>query len=1336
MKRNATKWIGLLLVVALLAGLFPTAVLADAAARSLPTEAEVRMVSVFHLGTEETDVCYYSDDWFLEDSSELNYALATLSAQACAASFSDTPDRTGIKISDLLTALGFSDIELNDYYKTPIMLEDSFGCLAAHRTIEDAEGNEFTLLAVFPRNAGYEYEWMSDFDIGAAGAHEGFNEARDEVLRFLKQYIGKHEISGDLKVWGTGYSRGAGAANLVGGFLAEDTGYFGADVSIAPEDIFFYTIGTPRTITTGLKKSEVLNVSTARTGEQYADTPGETFAYAGTDGVIDPAAAQYAGIHNFTALGDYITKLPSEDWGFTCYGTTTQISYDDPTMLDWLALFSPETAEALRLLPEGYATEIPAVTVDVDSASLVPTGETISPDGLITRRLKALEAMSGGREGFIEHGTDKYLGAFACIYGTDWENVHQNIQNKENRKLMIKAGALNYLAYAQALQGEGVSDAKAVSEAVQQILETAGIKQTAEDHETYSVQNAIADVLNFLLNEPTAEREQTIKALIPADYLPLYASLKAYMAEEGLEPTTLDGLAELAVGWAFAERETIQPIVRKAVPEKHQAIYDGICAETAAYADYLVENDVALPTTVDGIIATTVGFLRHVESYPTTMGLLKQGLALVPAETRPAVVQILSGGFPASEEDTALAKALLGEEAAPEDIAFAETVFAVLRACVEGNKDMNMTAQQVRSSLILMATGLLKVSTIGSLIYYGDFDVKFTTAVKEALDLVLSYKDPGAEAKTSHTLIEAADASLADLLTALGTEKTAEQVALLTATPAKLRAIAMTVLFGAETEYSVKNEVAAAATFLNTIPLVAPAHFHELYTAWLKAQNPACMIFESNGGSDVPAQLVQPGALAEKPADPKRGGYSFDGWFKDAERTTPWNFDTDRIGKLCTVLYAKWSYNSPAPSGGTTSGAVTVPVTGDENTIAVSATVSGATAAIKQPTTQELEKIIGASVRTGEVTIDVSGLGGGITKVAVPTEMMKAISNAVNDEANDAAALTLKLAGGSVELDAAALTAIMAQAGGSDVTVGLEQVRQNALSAVKAEAVAALDVRAVYEASVTSGGVPIHDFRGGKAAVKVGAPLKEGEDPRGVVLYYVAEDGTKTRINVTCADGYLIFEVAHFSTYVVSYDAQKGTACPRDASCPISAFTDADPAAWYHDGVHYVLETGIMQGLGDGSFLPDGTTSRAMAAMILWNLEGRPAMTGGAVFADVAADAWYADAVRWAAGTGVVTGWTEADGTRVFSPEADVTREQFAAMLYRYAKLRGEGFTGLWSFRLDFPDAADAAEWAYEPLCWMVMRGVINGMDGRLNPQGTATRAQVANMLYRFAYSA
>ncbi|MBE6998522.1 MAG: hypothetical protein E7427_10205, partial [Ruminococcaceae bacterium] len=183
---------------------------------------------------------------------------------------------------------------------------------------------------------------------------------------------------------------------------------------------------------------------------------------------------------------------------------------------------------------------------------------------------------------------------------------------------------------------------------------------------------------------------------------------------------------------------------------------------------------------------------------------------------------------------------------------------------------------------------------------------------------------------------------------------------------------------------------------------------------------------------------------------------------------------------------------------------------------------------------------------------------------------------------------------------------------------------------------------------------------------------------------------------------------------------------------PFDGYTDLDPAAWYRDGVAYVLSEGYMQGT-NGIFDPNGLTTRGAVAALLWSMAGKPDAAAAAPFADVAPGAPYADAVAWAAEQKIALGWTEEDGTAVFHPEDAVTREQFAAMLYRYARMQGMGFEGLWAFQLDFPDAAAVSDWAKESISWLVMKDVIRGMDGNLNPRGGATRAQIATMVQRFS---
>lgn len=184
--------------------------------------------------------------------------------------------------------------------------------------------------------------------------------------------------------------------------------------------------------------------------------------------------------------------------------------------------------------------------------------------------------------------------------------------------------------------------------------------------------------------------------------------------------------------------------------------------------------------------------------------------------------------------------------------------------------------------------------------------------------------------------------------------------------------------------------------------------------------------------------------------------------------------------------------------------------------------------------------------------------------------------------------------------------------------------------------------------------------------------------------------------------------------------------CPQDETCPIAEFEDSDPKAWYHDGVHYALEENLMKGINDTEFQPEATATRAMIVTILWRLEGQP-YGGSTSFTDVIDGAWYEDAVAWAAGSDIVTGYAN----NTFGPMDPITREQMAAILYRYAEYKGmdvSASTGLGSFS----DAASVGAWAEKAVKWACAEGLINGIGGKLVPQGNASRAEVATILFRF----
>ena len=178
-------------------------------------------------------------------------------------------------------------------------------------------------------------------------------------------------------------------------------------------------------------------------------------------------------------------------------------------------------------------------------------------------------------------------------------------------------------------------------------------------------------------------------------------------------------------------------------------------------------------------------------------------------------------------------------------------------------------------------------------------------------------------------------------------------------------------------------------------------------------------------------------------------------------------------------------------------------------------------------------------------------------------------------------------------------------------------------------------------------------------------------------------------------------------------------------------FEDVAPGAWYEEAVRYAYFHNIMEGMSETEFAPATALTRAMAVQILYNLEGQPDLSDenlGYPYEDVDAQAWYGDAVYWARITGVATGY--GDGT--FQPGDSITRQEFAQMLYNYAKYKGYDLSAEGDLST-FPDANSIADWAEAAMSWANGNELINGHDdGTLEPDGTATRAQAASILMQF----
>lgn len=178
---------------------------------------------------------------------------------------------------------------------------------------------------------------------------------------------------------------------------------------------------------------------------------------------------------------------------------------------------------------------------------------------------------------------------------------------------------------------------------------------------------------------------------------------------------------------------------------------------------------------------------------------------------------------------------------------------------------------------------------------------------------------------------------------------------------------------------------------------------------------------------------------------------------------------------------------------------------------------------------------------------------------------------------------------------------------------------------------------------------------------------------------------------------------------------------------PAMPFTDVNENDWFYDVVLYAYDNGLMTGVSATEFAPNQTTTRGMIVSMLARLEGVTSAED-AGFADVAENDWYATAVNWAASVGVVNGYEDD----TFRPNAAITREQMAAILYNYADYKGYDVSARADLS-DYADAADVSSWAEDVLSWANAEGLINGMTATtIDPQGATTRAQTAAMFERF----
>ena len=255
---------------------------------------------------------------------------------------------------------------------------------------------------------------------------------------------------------------------------------------------------------------------------------------------------------------------------------------------------------------------------------------------------------------------------------------------------------------------------------------------------------------------------------------------------------------------------------------------------------------------------------------------------------------------------------------------------------------------------------------------------------------------------------------------------------------------------------------------------------------------------------------------------------------------------------------------------------------------------------------------------------------------------------------------------------------------------------------------------------VENGSIKVSDSKAEKGdTVTITVTPDEGYELDELAVY--DEDGDEIELTDK-GDGKFTFKMPKGNVEIeVSFAAIQDETVKAD-------FADVTADAWYADAVQYVFENGMMSGTSETTFSPDLTTTRGMIVTILYRLENQPTVTGTTAFTDVAADQYYANAVAWAAQNGIVSGTSAT----TFAPNAAITREQMAAILYRYAQFKGYDVSAKADLSV-YTDAAQVGAYAADAMAWANGAQLITGTSATtLTPAGQATRAQVATILMRF----
>ena len=288
----------------------------------------------------------------------------------------------------------------------------------------------------------------------------------------------------------------------------------------------------------------------------------------------------------------------------------------------------------------------------------------------------------------------------------------------------------------------------------------------------------------------------------------------------------------------------------------------------------------------------------------------------------------------------------------------------------------------------------------------------------------------------------------------------------------------------------------------------------------------------------------------------------------------------------------------------------------------------------------------------------------------------------------------------------------------SDVKFVLEGRKASKLTGAQAKKAGE---RPVYALELTHGGKAIPSIGSGSVSVTLPYALGKDETAEGLAILIVSDDGTGRNIKCTynARSRTITFSTKNFGVFVIAYDVDHIWNNP---------FTDVKETDWFYDAVRYVNQKGLFSGTTATTFSPNLATTRAMLVTVLYRLDGQPAVTGSSKFSDVSAGQYYTNAVIWATENGIVSGY----GNGTFGPDALLSREQMATILYNYAKYKQYDVSKVRGLDV-FADKDTVAPYAIRAMQWAYANEIISGSSATtLSPKGTATRAQVAAILMRF----